>query len=378
MHRPKFEIHRVRKSEISDDPSYSHVEQPKSELVANAESQASSLGAAPVAAVSGVIPNRPAPTRPEPKVAEEKPKQGFFGQLFSKLFSSSPPDVETEKRKPSPRPDSKPAAKGSPPQNTPARQRSADGKSGETRTRNPRKRGKKKKTASQKQAQPQAQGETQSTTADGKPQRKKTGRKRGGRKKAGKPGANPQNQAQSGQVEQDQAPVKQDGVQNETTQEKQGESSARKPRRRRSPYQTAGVKSRDGAPPEAKDKSDQEGSKTSSVEKALVEKRPQPLVEQAQASPKTTAESRSEKQPEAGSRPETRSEPQARSETAPQPKAQPAEPKPAPDASEPKPVVEKKQESPAPANVVKDQHGVYTLKPANSENPAKENPPPTG
>jgi hypothetical protein len=40
--------------------------------------------------------------------------------------------------------------------------------------------------------------------------------------------------------------------------------------------------------------------------------------------------------------------------------------------------VEKKQESPVPANVIKDQHGVYTLKPANSENPGKENPPPAG
>ena len=40
MERPKFEIHRVRKSEVSDDPSYARIEEPKAELVANAQTQA--------------------------------------------------------------------------------------------------------------------------------------------------------------------------------------------------------------------------------------------------------------------------------------------------------------------------------------------------
>ena len=41
----KFEIHRVRKSDVTDEPSYSRVEQPKAELVASSETQASSVAA---------------------------------------------------------------------------------------------------------------------------------------------------------------------------------------------------------------------------------------------------------------------------------------------------------------------------------------------
>ena len=53
MERPKFEIHRVRKSDVTDDPSYSRINQPESELVASAETLAASAVAGPVAAVSG-------------------------------------------------------------------------------------------------------------------------------------------------------------------------------------------------------------------------------------------------------------------------------------------------------------------------------------
>src|SRR5210317_1399270 len=95
MERPKFEIHRVRKSEVTDDPSYTRVEEPKAELVADARSQASAPGVGPVPAVSRVTPARPIPKRDEaeetaaPAASAAKPKQGFFGALFTKLFAAS-------------------------------------------------------------------------------------------------------------------------------------------------------------------------------------------------------------------------------------------------------------------------------------------------
>src|SRR5210317_1440318 len=70
MERPKFEIHRVRKSDVTDDPSYSRVEEPSAELVANARTQASATGVGPVPAVSRVTPTRPIPNREA--VAEEQ------------------------------------------------------------------------------------------------------------------------------------------------------------------------------------------------------------------------------------------------------------------------------------------------------------------
>jgi len=80
MQRPKFEIHRLRKTEVTDDPSYSHLSEPQPELVASSEMQATAIAAqAPV--VQRVTHARPAPT------LEKKSKPGLFGQFFSKLFS---------------------------------------------------------------------------------------------------------------------------------------------------------------------------------------------------------------------------------------------------------------------------------------------------
>jgi len=368
MERPRFEIHRARKSEVSDDPSYSRVEQPKSELVASDETLASLAGSAPVAAVSGVLRSRPAPTRPEPE-SVEKPRQGFFGQLFSKLFSSSEPVAKAEKPTSRPQPDRKPDEQRASARNNSQPRRRTDGQGGEPRTRNTRQSDKKKKPRSQTQPQVQGQAQTQaqepSASPDGTPRRKKASRKRGGRKKTGQTSANQQNQPQSSPVEQAQQPPASEAVKTESAQEKQGENSARKPRRRRSPYQTAGVKPRDGQPAESNDRNEAEKARAENVpsEKALVEKSPQPLVEQVQPRPETAA--RSEPRPESTAKPEAKPEPR--------PEAQAVESKPQSVASEPKAPVEKKQDSPVPANVIKDQHGVYTLKPSNTESPGKEN-----
>ena len=92
MDRPKFEIHRVRKADITDAPSYGLVEQPEAELVASASTQAAAAGARAVAAVSRSMPSRPAPSRPAPgpeaaPQPEPKAKPGFLGGLFARLFA---------------------------------------------------------------------------------------------------------------------------------------------------------------------------------------------------------------------------------------------------------------------------------------------------
>ena len=82
MVTPHFEILRVKKSEVSSDPSYKRVEQPGVELVANERSQASSVST-PAPAVSRIAPTRPAPQR-----AEEK-EPGLFSRLANILFSGA-------------------------------------------------------------------------------------------------------------------------------------------------------------------------------------------------------------------------------------------------------------------------------------------------
>jgi len=330
MQRPKFEIHRVRKSDISDNPSYSRIDQPKAELVASAEMQASLANGAPVAAVSGVIPSRPAPSRPEAEVAV-KTRQGFFGQLFSKLFASTPETGEPKKSTAS-RAERKTPTPATPARSEQQQRGSTDSRSAEPRTRSKRQRVKKKKAPSQAQAKPTTQASP--AAQDGPPRRKKAGRKRGGRKKTQNSAVTPQNQEQSSAPEKDQLPVTSAVVQNEAPKDKSADNSARKPRRRRSPYQTAGVKPREEHSTEHKDRPD---SKPESQDKSDV-------------------------------KPESRAE--QRAETKPQ-ESQPSQP--AGESNSPTPQ-EKRQDAPAAANVVKDQHGVYTLKPSSSENANKESP----
>ena len=223
MERPKFEIHRVRKSEVSDDPSFTRVEKPTSELVANAETQASSAGAAPVAAVTRVAPSRPAPSR-EPEKAEQKEKKGFFGQLFSRLFDNgeeeeAEQEPKVSKKAPAQRASSSQQRQGSQPQ-----RRSTDGRS--------RQRSTKKKQSQQQGGQRQADGQRGS---------KKATRKKASKKKAASRRSQAPRQAQAKQD----APNAQASTENTQPENAGGQ---RKPRRRRSPYQTAGAKSRDNRP----------------------------------------------------------------------------------------------------------------------------------
>ena len=227
MERPKFEIHRLRKAEVTDDPSYSHLSQAQTELVASDETQAAAaIAPAPAPVVTGVTHGRPAP---EP---EKKSKPGLFGQFFSKLFSAAEEEPvskpKVSKKKASKKKTSRTQSR------KPAQAQSGQRRSSDSRSSGGRRSSKKKTT--------QARG--QSRTA------KKTPRKKAARK----PAASGSDKArQSAQKPASQKPVSQKpSAGSKETQESKEGSSPRKGRRRRSPYQTTGGRQRDGKPGDTK------------------------------------------------------------------------------------------------------------------------------
>jgi ribonuclease E len=322
MERPKFEIHRVRKSDVTDDPSYSRIEHPNAELVASAETQASSAAAGPVAVVSSVIPSRPVPVPNRPAAGStKKARQGFFGQLFSKLFSSAVEEEKPVKAETPKRPAAKKTSKKKTAQRGQQQRRGGNRQSGDSRSRNTR-RGSKKKT-------------TQS--ADGSRQTKKAPRKKAASKKTTRSRGNQGNRTQAPAKTEAQKQTSGADAKNGAPPEKQDNSANRKPRRRRSPYQTSGVKARDGRPAEPAEKApaDKAPAEKTAVEKAPVEK-----VVVEKPAPKS----------ESGTKP---------ADTADKPAANTA----------PK----KKQDAAATPAAVKGQNGIYTLKPSKPEKAKPEN-----
>ena len=242
MDRPKFEIHRIRKSDVTDDVSYSRIEKPQAELVANADTQSASAGAA-IPAVQRVAPTRPVPLR-ETKEIKEKP--GFFGQLFARLFNGSEEEVTK-----------KPAAqKTASNQQTPAKKSTGGSRQSSNRQdsdNRSRRRSSKKKTASRQEGQQQQRGSKK--TPRKKAARKKVQKKQGSAPSQQQQKKQPQQQQQSPQKNADNAQPQGKGPANETEN-----TAQRKPRRRRSPYKTAGAKPRDNRVETGSDKQNAEES----------------------------------------------------------------------------------------------------------------------
>jgi ribonuclease E len=232
MERPKFEIHRVRRSEVSDEPSYARVEQPKAELVANSETQAASAVSGPVPAVSGVMPARPVPARSAATPEPAKDKQGFFGQLFSRLFGGAeaeeePAEKPAEPKPPATRQQRQPATK----KKTPAR---GGQKSSRSRSSSSRGRGRQ---GGRKPAQ-KSSGQRKTST------RKKTTRKKTTTARDSSSGRKQQSRKKT-QTSKEAAPTDKKAASQESGNQDKKETATRKPRRRRSPYQTSGVKGRE-------------------------------------------------------------------------------------------------------------------------------------
>ena len=225
MQRPKFEIHRLRKTEMTDDPSYSHMTQQQPELVASAETQA----AAPAPVVQRVPHSRPAPGQ------EKKAKPGILGQFFSKLFSGSEEEPATTKKTSTKKTTKKTAHK--------AHAKKQSRKSGQDRSasRNQNQRRSNQRRSNQGDGAEPKSGDgrrsTKKKTSQSRGQSRPT--KKSTRKKTGrKPTAQAADQSKQS------APQSPTG--NTEGQEQKGSSAPRRGRRRRSPYQTTGGKQRDG------------------------------------------------------------------------------------------------------------------------------------
>jgi ribonuclease E len=266
MERPKFEILRVRKSDVSEEPSYARVAEPEAELAAG--SRAKPVGAPPVAAVTRIIPGRPVPVHEEdeaeveaasPGPKQARPKQGLFGMLFAKLFSGAAEEsapaatrpaaragVEkpTERRSEGARPD----AAGARPQ----QRREQDGDSRSSRGGRRGGRQKQQRDPQRDQTRDQQRLGEDAGRSDGQKKGKKKPRKKASRKKEGQPRSDGQQGAQSPTGEGRSGQFAGGGSAGESKPQGAGsapehaqDGGSRRGRRRRSPYQTSGSKPRE-------------------------------------------------------------------------------------------------------------------------------------
>jgi ribonuclease E len=262
MVTPHFEIHRVKSSEVSDQPSYKRIEQPEAQMVANERSQANVV-AMPAPAVQRLTPQQPAPEREDEsprKRTEEKPK-GLFTRLTDILFS------HPNKAEPAKITAAKPAAVAS---NSPAPQQNRRSSNQPNNQRTKKKVSKKRNTKSN----------TKSNQNNNQQQQPRSNKKRVAKKKQGRPQQNNANQNQQQPPKQDTnqadpqnagnkgasvgaSPTEAIAEKNGNVKPEQKETTSRRGgRRRRSPYKTGGSKPR-------QDRTDGEGNTDTSDTKAV-------------------------------------------------------------------------------------------------------------
>lgn len=280
MQRPKFEIHRLRKTEITDDPSYSHMSEPQTELVASSEMQATAAAQAPI--VQRVTHARPAPD------LQKKNKSGLIGQFFSKLFSGGeekPTRTDKASKKKTTRKGTQKSTQAQSASKQPKQRRSRQPQTGQRRSTDSKAAGgrrgsKKKSTQSRDPSRPT----------------KKTPRK--------KPAQKPTAQAADKSKQAAPAPGG-----SEAQQRKEG-SAPRRGRRRRSPYQTTGSKQRDARTGNTKvvgggSHPDPDGNKATPPT-AQTSQRPPPAAPTGGAAPpRREKTSQAAKQPETANLPQT-------------------------------------------------------------------------
>jgi ribonuclease E len=109
LQRPKYQIDRLRKSDVSDEPSYSHVAQPPADARDGEPIRPPRVVTTP--AVGTISPSRPAPNRPEAEApmngTPQDRKPGFLGRVLGRLFAS--PNKQAPANEPAARPAPRPA-----------------------------------------------------------------------------------------------------------------------------------------------------------------------------------------------------------------------------------------------------------------------------
>jgi ribonuclease E len=276
MVTPHFEILRVRKSEVTDMPSYSRIEQPEAEAFANERSQASAV--APQApAVKRIVPDRPAPARSSDK------EPGLFKRMARMLFANG---KEEETAGPTPRKKTtrKTSAKRGEQQSRRGAQQSGQGgrktskkrtakggqSGGQQKQRTSKKRTSKKTQAKPGEARKQAK-KTQAKPGETRKQAKKAqGKQQVTKATAGKPQPSEDTGGEQGKKA---AQKRTDAASGEQAAKEGGNRPPR--RRRRSPYKTGGSKPR----PERKDGATEHDAPEASKQ-AVKGDKPQPGAEE--------------------------------------------------------------------------------------------------
>ena len=271
---PHFEILRIRKSDVTDAPSYTRVELPEAQLVANERTQThASVPAGP--AVSRIVPDRPAPVRSEEKAP------GLFARLARMLFSHP---KEEKKGKPE---QSKPKASADGAQRNDQRDRQKQPQPSpqQSRGRPGNQRGNAQAQAGGQQSQPQRgqkkqkqkQKQAQSKPGQGKPDQKQAGQGKQDQGRGQRPQAKQDTDeaaksaglAATAQDGGGSPATKSDSQENAKPEQKEG-GSRRGSRRRRSPYKTGGAKQRS----ETADSKSESGAETAAKPAADAEAQP--------------------------------------------------------------------------------------------------------
>lgn len=196
MHTPRFEIKRLRKADISDDPSYLQVNKEEGELVASATTK--SIAAAEKPAVSGVHPSGPAPHHRPKRTAN----QGWWRAItafFSGKDSEDDSKPKRGKRKPK-QADGKQSDKPSGKKQRGRKQGPKEGGGKKTAKRGSQRKKAGKKTGAKKAGKKGAQKPASNTGNEAGNEGKKTTPrrrgKRGGRKRRGRQQQNAHNNNQ--------------------------------------------------------------------------------------------------------------------------------------------------------------------------------------
>ena len=251
---PHFEILRVRKSDISGEPSYSRVDLPEAQVVANERTQTNAI-VPPAPAVKRIVPDRPAPTRTEEK------EPGLFARLANILFSHPEKEAEStpaQRKKSSSKTGSKPASQQNRQKQTQSSRQQSNRRNNSKRTGQAAQKGDKptrarqpqRQTKKQTKKQPTKQGQpkqTQAKQAQGQADKKQPRRGNRGRPPKAKQDIAETSNAVAAESTVQTAVVASavaGDVNGNVKPEKQESTSRRGGRRRRSPYKTGGAKPR--------------------------------------------------------------------------------------------------------------------------------------